>query len=149
MKGRFLLVPAGLMLAAFTAALVYFQFYAFYDELEEQPLDVMGTVYPVSAWNGIDAFSSPLKKRVCLSVSAETVARIAAEQSVAEDAEPLVAPDWFECFDARQISRDIDAGRAKTYLMGGSDFDGVDEYLALYPDGRGYVWRQLKPEFRK
>ena len=24
----------------------------------------------------------------------------------------------------------------------------VDEYLALYPDGRAYIWRELQPEFK-
>lgn len=149
MRGRFLLLPAGLALAAFTGILVYFQFYAFYGELEQEPLTIMGAEYPVTGWQGIDASSSPLKKRVCLTLTPDTAKAIADDQFELVNGEPLVAPDWFECFDAKQIARDLEARRAQLYMIGSSDFQGVEEMLALYPDGRGFMWRQLKPEFRQ
>ena len=149
MRGRKLLIPAGLALAAFTGALIWFQFYAFYDDLPPEPLVIQGIEYPSTGWQGIDAISSPLKKRVCLTLSPETAAAIEADQFELVDGEPLVAPKWFDCFDAKQIHRDLEAKVARLYMIGSSDFDGVDEMLALYPDGRAFIWRQLQPKFRK
>ena len=146
MKGRTFLIWGGVFLAMFTAALWYTQFHAYYREMPAETV-VMG-VYPVSEWTGIDATSSPLKKRVCLRVSEETAQRIHDEQFELNGAEPLVAPGWFECFDARQIARDLEAGVAQFYLIGPSESEGVDEFLALYPDGRGYIWPQLQARYR-
>ena len=147
MKGRSLLIAGAALLAAFTGALWYFQFHAFYEDLPQEPLIVQGKQYPVTGWQGTDASSSPLKRRVCVTFALEVAAQIALEQTALEKAEPLVAPDWFDCFDAKQITRDIAAGKASAYLMGGSGFDGVDNYIAIYPDGRGFIWRQLDPRF--
>lgn len=149
MTGRNLMIAAAVLLAAFTGALWYFQFHAFYEELPQEPLVVQGTEYPVVSWEGTDASSSPLKRRVCVTLTSETLARLAAEQSPASDAEPLVAPDWFTCFDAKQITRDIAGRSALAYKAGSSGFEGVDNYLAVYPDGRGYLWRQLDARFRE
>lgn len=149
MRGRNLMIVGGVLLAAFTAALWYFQFHAFYDDLPQEPLLVQGTEYPVTAWQGTDASSSPLKRRICVRFDSATVARIAADHLVVPDAEPLVAPEWFDCFNAKQITRDIAAGKARAYMMGSSAFDGVDELIAIYPDGRGFVWRELQPQFQQ
>lgn len=147
MNGRSLMIVAGVLLAAFTVALWHFQFHAFYEDLPQEPLLVQGTEYPVKTWQGTDASSSPLKRRICVTFEPETVARFAAEHAPVPDAEPLVAPEWFDCFNAKQITRDIAAGKASAYLMGTSEFDGVDEFVAVYPDGRGFVWRALDPRF--
>ncbi len=149
MRGRTLLAGAGLVLAVFTAGLWYTQFHAFYEDLPQQPLIVQGTEYPVETWQGTDASTSPLKRRVCLTVSGQTAQAISEAAVPAETAEPLVAPDWFACFDARQISGDIEAGTAMVYVVGPSAFEGVDDFLALYPDGRGYIWRELQPQYRQ
>ncbi|MFK7945166.1 MAG: DUF6446 family protein [Paracoccaceae bacterium] len=147
MTGRTLLIGFGALLTAFTAALWYFQFHAFYEDLPQQPLIIQGTEYPAETWQGTDASSSPLKRRICVTFTADVVAQITTALTALAKAEPLVAPDWFECFDAKQITRDIAAGKAVAYLMGPSTFEGVDAYIAIYPDGRGYVWRQLDPKF--
>lgn len=147
MTGRTLMIVGGVVLATFTLALWYFQFHAFYEDLPQEPLIIQGTEYPVETWLGTDASSSPLKRRVCVTFSPETLTRIEGDQVALEQAEPLVAPDWFDCFDAKQITRDIAAGKASAYLMGASGFDDVDSYITIYPDGRGYIWRQLDPRF--
>ena len=148
MRGRFLLLAGGGALAIFTGLLWYFQFYAFYEDLAEQPLVIGGTSYPVEHWQGIDASSSPLKRRVCLQVSEPVAGQISAEQTALAEAEPLVAPDWFECFNAKQIARDLEAGKAQAFALGASGFEGLDDVFALYPDGRGYLWRQLQERYR-
>ena len=147
MTGRTLLIGGGVFLAIFTAALWYFQTYAFYRDYPQRPLIIQGIEYPVTGWEGTDAGSSPLKMRVCLTVTTETARKIQDDQYEQAGAEPLVAPRWFECFDARQISRDIEAGKAQVYAPGTSPFADVHDYMALYPDGRGYLWRQLDPKF--
>ena len=147
MSGRPLMIAALIGLGVFAAALWYFQTYAFYRDLPQQPFVIQGTEYPVETWKGTDADSSPLKMRVCLTVSPVTAERILAEHAVADDGEPLVAPSWFDCFDAKQISRDVLEGKAWVYAPGTSPFADVHDYLALYPDGRGFLWRQLDPKF--
>lgn len=147
MSGRTLLLGGLGFLVVFTAALWYTQFYAFYQDLPRQPLTVMGQQYPVVDWQGIDATSSPLKKRVCLSVTPETAQKIADEHYELAGGTPLVAPGWFECFDARRIAGDLEAHRAQLYMVHPGVFDGVDEYVALYPDGTAFIWRQLQPEY--
>ena len=146
MRGRTLMIATGLGLAAFTAALWYFQTYAYYRDLPLDP-DRLGAEYPIETWRGIDASSSPLKLRVCLTVSEETAIRFRDDQFELAGGEPLVAPGWFDCFDAKAIARDLQSHQADLYSLGPSGFDGIDEMLALYPDGRGYIWRQLDPAF--
>ena len=148
MNGKTLIIAGLIFAAIFGAALWYFQTRGFYRELAKEPLVVGGTTYAVSEWKGIDASSSPIKRRLCLRLTAETATKIAAAQKPVKDAEPLTAPDWFDCFDARQIHKDLEAGLAKAFVAGPSTFKGVDDYIAVYPDGRAYVWRQLQPEFR-
>ena len=146
MSGKTLMIGLLSLTAVFAAVLWYFQIYAYYDDLEEQPLVVQGTTYPVESWQGIDAISSPLKRRVCLTLTPESATRIRDEQFEIK-AEPLVAPSWFECFDAKALSRDLQAGKASAYMTGPSGFEGVDDYLAVYPDGRAFIWRQLHPKY--
>ena len=148
MNGRPLMIAALIGLGLFAVALWYFQTYAFYRELSQRPLTIQGIEYPVESWKGIDASSSPLKMRVCLTVTAKTAQKIANDQFEQTGAEPLVAPGWFDCFDAKQISRDIDAGTVRVFAPGTSPFADVHDYLALYPDGRGYLWRELDPKFQ-
>ena len=60
-----------------------------------------------------------------------------------ERSEPRNAPEWFVCFDASQIAADIDAGIATAYL-GVANFEfGIDRIVAIYDDGRGFVWHQI------
>jgi len=146
MRGRTLVIWAGAGLAVFGVALWYFQTYAFYAPLAEQPLVIDGTSYPVLSWSGIDAHSSPLKRRVCFSLAPDSARQIIAT-AAASQGEPLVAPGWFDCFDAKRLSQDVQNGAAVVITLGASNFEGVDDMMALYPDGRGYIWRQLQAAY--
>ncbi|HEU0222012.1 MAG TPA: DUF6446 family protein, partial [Paracoccaceae bacterium] len=66
----------------------------------------------------------------------------------AEDATPLSAPSWFGCFDHAQLTRDLAAGRAVAYRAGTDVPKDFERIIAVYPDGRAYMWRQLQKEFR-
>ena len=61
----------------------------------------------------------------------------------APDAEPLVAPGWFDCFDAEAIAKDLDAGAARAILAEFNEPYGFDRIIAAYPDGRAFQWRQI------
>lgn len=131
--------------AVFGAALVWFQFFAYYERTSAAPaLSLAGRSVPVAGYEGIDASSSPLKLRGCF--RADAAAFAAAEPAPAPT--PLTAPFWFRCFDARRIGQDLDAGRASAYALATDEPEGFDLVAALYPDGRGYLWRQLNERYR-
>ena len=106
-------------------------------------LPVAGAPIPIADYDGIDAASSPLKLRGCFRIDPVAVVRL----PVAPDATPLVAPFWFRCFDARALTRDLAAGAATAHLVSRDTPEGFDLMIAVYPDGRGYLWRQLNARF--
>ena len=65
----------------------------------------------------------------------------------ATDATPLTAPFWFRCLSAGRLTGDLAAGAATAYHIGRNQPEGFDLMLAVYPDGRGYLWRQLNGDF--
>lgn len=146
MKGRHLLIGGAVFLAVFMAALWYTQFYAFYFELPEAPsVTVADRTVPVQDFRGIDADTSPIKLRTCMTLDPEALDGL----PPAEDPDPLVAPGWFECFDARAIGKALEAGAAKAYLAASGEFHGTVRMIAVFEDGRAFMWRQLSPEFAK
>lgn len=140
MSGR--IVGIGLLAFAlvFGAALVWFQVFAFYERQHGVgALTIGGQVVPVADYDGIDAATSPLKLRGCFRIDPAAVAGLAP----VTDATPLTPPFWFRCFDAGALTGDLAAGRARAYRIGVNEPAGFDLMLAVYPDGRGYLWRQL------
>lgn len=133
------------VVALFAAALVYFQLFAFYERAEApETLSVGAAVLPVRNWEGIDAASSPLKRRACFRTDPDALAQ---EEPVA-DATPLNAPFWFGCFDAGKLTADLEAGQASAYPVARDEPAGFDTMVAVYPDGNAYMWRQLNERFR-
>ena len=145
MKGRTLVITFAVFLALFLVALAWFQFYAFYERQQGVgALTIAGEVVPIADYDGIDSVSSPLKLRGCFRIDPAMVAGAAP----APGATPLNAPFWFRCFRAGEITRDLGAGAATAYMIAEDEPDGFDLMLAVYPDGRGYVWRQLNERFQ-
>lgn len=140
MRGKPLMIGLLAFAALFGVALYYFQVFAYYERTSD-PAALAPIL--VTAYEGIDAATSPLKLRGCF--TADPAAFAGAEP--VPDAEPLVAPFWFRCFDARAISQDIEAGRATAYRLRTDDPSGFDTFVAVYSDGRGYLWRQLNARF--
>ena len=62
---------------------------------------------------------------------------------------PLTAPFWFRCFNAERITKDLESGKASAFLFKKEEFDGIDNVIAVYPDGRSYRWRQLNTKYKK
>lgn len=146
MRGTYLVIGLVGFAAIFGAGLWYAQVYAYYHEVEDLPaITVAGEDWPVSAYHGIEASSSPLKLRACFRLEREW----SDSDQWRDQATPLTAPHWFDCFDAEAIARDIAAGRAVVYQASAGEFDGTERYVAHYPDGRAFMWRQLSAEFAK
>ncbi|RED13866.1 DUF6446 family protein [Pontivivens insulae] len=129
----------------FGVALWYFQVYAFYEETEADSVMAGGVEIPVTDWRGIDADTSPNKLRACFTVDPADFTDL----PPAPNPDPLVAPGWFDCFEAEQIASDLEAGLATAYLAGDETPEGAFEYeilrfIAVYPDGRAYLWRHYR-----
>lgn len=133
------------------AGVYYFQEYHYYEDATpvsgaavELTSLVSGTPEQILAEDvqAIDANSSPIRYRACFTTSMSDA--LLSETYVAYDAaEPRNAPVWFECFDAAQIGEDLENGQALPFLGTENITYGIDRVVAVYPDGRGYVWHQI------
>lgn len=110
-----------------------------------EEVTIGGQVFAVTDYEGADGAITPLKLRGCFRL-ADPQAAIAAGAPFA-DAVPLTTPDWIECFDEEVILTDIEAGRATPIMAGLDEGDGADLIMAIYPDGRGYSWRQPNEKY--
>lgn len=121
----------------------YLQVYGYYDTLPAQ--DRYAIALPdgatqelvISGFAGIDSTSSPLRYRACFVIDG------AVTGLPYDDAEPLYAPGWFDCFDAPALGADLAAGRARAVLVAANQPYGFDRVMALYADGRAHVWPQI------
>ena len=130
----------------FSVALFYFQNYAYYDSKDVRQNILLGNKrHKIFNYQGIDSESSGLKLRECFVVDSSDDIDLPAY----EKPTPLTAPFWFKCFNAEQISKDLEEGKASAFLLKKEQFDGIDKVLAVYPDGRSYLWRQLNTKFTK
>ncbi|MEM6486915.1 MAG: DUF6446 family protein [Pseudomonadota bacterium] len=141
MSGKRLMIALLAFTAVFAAGLWYAQFYAFYEEYTVQRVAIGGAAYDVAGFQGIDASTSPLKLRACFTLGE------APDAPEYPDPTPLIAPGWFECFDASALTAAIEAGAATAYLAERGEGTGVDRVVLRFPDGRAFMWRQLQPEF--
>jgi len=140
------------------AAIYYLQVYGYYErvDLEKDAVElrltsiVSGAPEPIIAdgFEGIDADSSPLRFRGCFTTTMSLP--MLSETFVAYEApEPLIAPPWFDCFDARAIGAALESGEALAFLSERDIAEGVDRVMAFFPDGRAFVWHQLNEKFRE
>lgn len=137
MSGRLLMSGLIVFALLFGAALWWFQTRGWYQEVTAlETVTIDGAAVPVAGYRGIDAESSPLKLRGCF--LAEDVAG-----SPAKAPEPLVAPGWFDCFDAEAIAADLASGAARAVEAARNEPYGFDRIVAAYPDGRAFLWRQI------
>ena len=130
----------------FTAALFYFQNYAYYGSIDTRQNILLGKKrYEISFYQGIDSESSGLKLRECFVVDSLDDINL----TKYEKPTPLTAPFWFKCFNAERITKDLEDGKASAFLFKKEEFDGIDNVIAVYPDGRSYRWRQLNTKYMK
>lgn len=96
----------------------------------------------VNGIEGIDADSSPIKFRACFTTPL-SLAMLTETYRTYEGAEPLVAPNGFDCFDAEAIGKALETGEALAFLSEPEIHPGVDRVVAVFGDGRAYAWQQL------
>ena len=121
----------------FGMAFWWFQQHAFIEETWAEEVVIAGQAYPVKEWEGVTSESSPLKLRACFLLQAEITA------PPAFDAEPLVGPGWFKCFNAKTIGDALASDYARAYVAARDEPFGFDRIVAIFPGGRAYMWRQL------
>jgi hypothetical protein len=147
------ILGGSILLVALVAgvALYYLQVYHFYEEVPVTGTDdvvmtnlVTGEAEPVlyDDFQAIDADSSPIRYRACFTTSM-SLAMLTETYEAYPRAEPRTAPGWFECFDARALGAELEAGTALAFL-GQRDIQyGIDRIVAITEDGRGYAWHQI------
>ena len=149
------LAAGAIVLSALVAgvAIWYLQVYAFYDKAQFKPGQEIvltplmgGTPEPIVVENldGIDSQSSPLRFRACFTTPLSQ-AMLTETYAPYEGAEPLVAPSWFDCFDAVEIGTALERGEALAFLSQSEIHKDVDRVVAVFPDGRAFAWTQLNP----
>ncbi len=148
--GRIVIVGLGMAALITGAVMYYLQVYGFYDEIAFEVADVQLTsletgqpeVILFENFKAIDSNSSPVRYRACFD-TAMSLATLTETYVYYETAEPLVAPDWFNCFDARQIGEDLISGKAVAFLGQANIQYGIDRVVAVYDDGRAFAWHQI------
>lgn len=96
---------------------------------------------------GIDADSSPIKFRACFTTPL-SLAMLTETYQPYPEAEPLVAPTGFPCFDATAIGRALETGEALAFLSEPNIRPGVDRVVAVFADGRAYAWHQINDSLK-
>ena len=110
------------------------------DVVTEGTIKAFGEEFEVENYRAIDSANSPIKFRACFEVPDWAYN---AEDTFKDEATPLVAPGWFDCFDARQISNDLRDGVATALMSNRNEPFGTTTFIAHYPDGQAFMWRQL------
>jgi hypothetical protein len=147
--GKFLAALIVVCALAAGGGIYYLQVYGYYERIEAQGDDVVLTradgvtePLPISDFEAIDADSSPIRYRACFTTPL-SLDEASATYADYPQAEPLNAPGWFECFDAEEIGEALEDDDARAFLSVENIHYGIDRIVAIFPDGRGYVWQQI------
>lgn len=144
---------AGMIVALAALAgggLYYLQVYHFYEEVAAEAAPIALTALysgqpeaiPADAIQAIDATSSPIRYRACFTTPL-SLALLTETYALYDRAEPLNAPDWFDCFDAAALGAALEEDRALAFLGQANITYGIDRVVAVDEAGRGYVWHQI------
>ncbi len=149
--GKILVIFTLLSAVLVGGAVYYLQVYAYYEEVVATGTDdVMLTrldtgqpeAIPYAEFQAIDATSSPIRYRGCFTTQASTVS-LSQAYAAYPDARPIEGPRWFGCYDADEIGDALESGQAQAFLSIENVHYGVDRVVALFGDGRGFVWHQI------
>ncbi|WP_299749097.1 DUF6446 family protein [uncultured Boseongicola sp.] len=131
--------------------LYYLQEYGFYETVEATSADMVQmtsvtTGVPETilfdSFQAIDADSSPIRYRACFTTP-QSLAMMTETYELYDNAEPLNAPGWFDCFNAADIAEALENGEALAFLGTANVTYGIDRMVAIHQDGRGFVWHQI------
>lgn len=153
--GGFIVISA----AVLGAGMYYLQNYHWYEEVSmDAGTGVVIQMTPVSGgdpeeiiaddFQGINATSSPLRFRGCFNTPM-SIAMLSETYEIEERAVPLTSPGWFGCFNAQDIGEALETGEAIAFVGERDIADGVDRVIAVYQDGRAFVWHQLNDKYAK
>jgi hypothetical protein len=133
------------------AALYYLQVLAYYHEVDAAQV---GKVQLTSLYTGlpeeilfenfraIDSDSSPIRFRACFDTPLSQAMLTETYVTYPEAVLPG-APSWFDCFDPATIDAALQSGVAIAFLGIENVRYGIDQVVAVLPDGRGFVWQQI------
>lgn len=133
------------------ALMYYLQVYAYYDEVSAEPgkevvLTPIASQTPepivAEGFAGIDSESSPLRYRACFTTPL-SLAMLTETYQMFDNPEPLIGPGWFDCYKAEEIGAALESGEALAFLSEPLGHYGMDRVVAIYGDGRGFVWNQI------
>jgi len=137
--------------------LTYLQNYAGWAELDQDQVGniqlqsvVSGALEPILIENvrGLDTvkdgvrLSGELSFRACFTTP-QSLAMLTETYAIKDNAEPLTSPNWFDCYDAREVGQAVETGDAIAFVGQENITYGVDRVVAIFADGRGFVWHQL------
>ena len=148
MSGKIVGILILLVTVAVGGGVYYAQLYGFYDEVTDQSVQLTSYVSGAPEailfddFEAIDAASSPIRYRACFTTTMST-AMLTETYETFEGAEPLNAPPWFDCFDAPEIGAALADGTATAFAGERNIQYGIDRVVAIFDDGRGYVWQQI------
>ena len=148
MNGKIPVIALLVAGAAAGAGVWYAQVWGFYDRLPQAAVapqitaaraDGTLAALPVATAEGIDANSSPIRWRACFTLIAppDPATLVPYPQ-----ADALIGPGWFSCYDAAAVDAALASGQAKAYLSAPEVRPDVDRVLVLWPDGHGVAWHQ-------
>lgn len=129
----------------------YLQVYHFYEEVAANGTDDVQLTSITSGapeavlydnFQAIDATSSPIRYRACFTTTMSQ-AMLTETYEMYEGAVPLVAPGWFDCFDAEALGAALQEGNTLAFLGQANIEYGIDRIVAIDENGNGYVWHQI------
>ncbi|MFC3182580.1 DUF6446 family protein [Cypionkella sinensis] len=99
---------------------------------------------------GITAEASPLGYRACFHTPLSQ-AMLTETYKIYDKPTPLIAPKWFDCFDADAIGEALEKGEAIAFLSEANVTHAkpsdpvIDRVVAVFPDGHAFAWHQISP----
>ena len=149
--GKFLAILIVVCSVVAGGGLYYLQVYHFYEEVQPTGTDDVqltvldgGVTEPIvyEDFQAIDADSSPIRYRACFTTPL-TLSLLSVTYALAEDAVPLEAPSWFDCFDADAVGAGLEDGSILAFMGTENIRYGIDRIVAISETGQGYVWQQI------
>ena len=148
MSGKVVSVLILIAAIAMGGGAYYATVYGYYDDVDVASVELTSLVSGepeqiiFDEFDAIDANSSPIRYRACFTTPMST-ALLTETYETFDGAEPLNAPGWFDCFDAPSIADALADGSATAFTGQRNIQYGVDRVVAIFDDGRGYVWQQI------
>lgn len=118
-------------------------------EIQLQAVDT-GELTPILSENvkGLDTvedgvrLSGDISFRACFTTPTPLI-ELMQDYAAMPDPVPLTSPSWFDCYNAQEVGAALEEGEAVAFIGPQNITYGVDRVVAVFPDGRGYVWHQL------